>query len=606
MESPADAAAAENPFSQVVFNDIPRSYPPSTPITCRFTLNAAFQPQSRDWVGIFKVGWSTAKDYHTFVWVEPNQDMEGQEAVMRQAVFKEYYLPKDEMEFYQFCYADSTGQVRGASTPFCFKTPEGQSMDSSPDDDLMVITTQEQVEQGMHEKAELQNELDRKREENAALKSDLQKKEQEADILKGQSEQKEKENSCLVKELEEIKELNKNLQSTLEQQLQEMESVKEELLVQTKQAEIQEQDAAEQKKLISSYDEASRRSQKQTQEKYDQAVLKINQLKEERQELRDKVDVQSEEMSQLRSKFRERERELLKAKDSNQLLQVDLRSSERDNERLTAELQRLQGIAYNIEDMKRANQELNRELLQLGTQQDSPQDDLRVQCQTLVNQLQDTQEKLAAEKGETRKAKARMESLEQELMQARKQLDTVLMTCDQEQRKSSKFELQLRDALEAIADKEGLIEEKEHLMRLVKHENEEVIIENQNLRSDIEGLRRVYSDLHAAQAADSLQVQPDTNSPGRDTSASHEQQQQQQLQQETPDQLDNLYENIESLAEAAEETLVCCHCRERFPGITPDELEQHQESHRVCPFCTMICDNMEQSVFEDHVYSHEL
>ena len=35
-----------------------------------------------------QVGWSSAKEYHTFVWVEPCQDADGQQTVMRQAVFK--------------------------------------------------------------------------------------------------------------------------------------------------------------------------------------------------------------------------------------------------------------------------------------------------------------------------------------------------------------------------------------------------------------------------------------------------------------------------------------------------------------------------------------
>lgn len=54
----AAAAAADSPtstYSQVVFVDIPHSYPPSTQVTCCYTLNAAFQPNPRDWVGIFKV-----------------------------------------------------------------------------------------------------------------------------------------------------------------------------------------------------------------------------------------------------------------------------------------------------------------------------------------------------------------------------------------------------------------------------------------------------------------------------------------------------------------------------------------------------------------------
>lgn len=51
---------------------------------------------------------------------------------------------------------------------------------------------------------------------------------------------------------------------------------------------------------------------------------------------------------------------------------------------------------------------------------------------------------------------------------------------------------------------------------------------------------------------------------------------------------------------------MCRHCQESFPFITQVELEQHEQSHRICPFCLMVCDDMDQSVFEDHVYSHEL
>lgn len=53
---PAAADASASTFSQVVFTDIPHSYPPSTTVTCRYTYSTAFQPNSRDWVGIFKVG----------------------------------------------------------------------------------------------------------------------------------------------------------------------------------------------------------------------------------------------------------------------------------------------------------------------------------------------------------------------------------------------------------------------------------------------------------------------------------------------------------------------------------------------------------------------
>lgn len=599
MEGSTDPKACT--FSQVVFTDTPYSYPPATPVTCCYTLNDAFQPNPRDWVGIFKVGWSTTKDYHTFVWVEPCLDVVGHESATRQAVFKEYYLPKDEIEFYQFCYVDSTGQVRGASTPFCFKSPVEQSIESSSDDDLLVITTQEQVEQSVREKAELQRELDQIREQNETLKNDLQDKQQEAASLKGQNEQQEKEMSQLVKEMDQIKEQNENLKSTLQQQQKETDSLKEEMTQMTKQMEIQ-CDAAEQKARSQSLssDGDSRQNETHAQEKYDRAVMKINLLKEEREELRGRVDAQTVDIVMLNSKIREQERELFKTKDSIQLLQVDLQSSEKEKERLFAELQRQQSLTYNMDDLKRENQELCRRLSQQEEQQNCPDEDLSVRCQTLASQLQEAQAKLATEKEEKKHTKRQAECLDRELLHVREQLEKVISSREQAELTSGKQELLLREAHEVIADKDSIIEEKEHLIVLLRQEQEELAKENHNLMSDIEGLRKVYAELQAVPPTESPHMQPDNTSPADTTSAPHDWQ-----QQETPEHSENLYENIGCAADQ-EESLVCCHCQESFPCITREELEQHEQSHRVCPFCTMICDNMEQSVFEDHVYGHEL
>lgn len=55
--------------------------------------------------------------------------------------------------------------------------------------------------------------------------------------------------------------------------------------------------------------------------------------------------------------------------------QVDLQSSEKEKEKLSAELHRL---TFNTDEVKRENQELSRRLSQQETQQSSTDDDLRV------------------------------------------------------------------------------------------------------------------------------------------------------------------------------------------------------------------------------------
>ena len=50
-------------------------------------------------------------------------------------------LPKDDGEFYQFCYVTSKGFVRGASTPFQFKHPTVNDFVGIEVGDMMIIKT---------------------------------------------------------------------------------------------------------------------------------------------------------------------------------------------------------------------------------------------------------------------------------------------------------------------------------------------------------------------------------------------------------------------------------------------------------------------------------
>ncbi len=56
-------------------------------------------------------------------------------------------LPKDDGEFYQFCYVSSSGHVRGASTPFQFKRPSSDDFVEieDEDNDMMIIKSKSRV-----------------------------------------------------------------------------------------------------------------------------------------------------------------------------------------------------------------------------------------------------------------------------------------------------------------------------------------------------------------------------------------------------------------------------------------------------------------------------
>ncbi|XP_070975065.1 calcium-binding and coiled-coil domain-containing protein 2-like isoform X8 [Oncorhynchus clarkii lewisi] len=591
MESFETAANMElsTNFSQVVFQEIPNSYVSNVALTCCYTLTAAIQPNPRDWVGIFKVGWSTTKDYHTFVWVEPSLDLIGLEPVRKQVLFTAYYLPKDDSAFYQFCYVDSTGQVRGASTPFCFKTPGEQSTDCSLENDLLVIITQEKVEQREREKEELVMELGKLKEQNETLRSALKEQQQEIDHLKEQVEKSEREKEELTMELGLLKEQNETLTCALKEQQQEIDHLKEskeELVQLVSKLEQQQQNTREHEELAQnakSMDESQRGQESLTTicEKYEQALIKIKQLKKERKELKGQIEVQSVEIAPLSPRLKESEQESHKLKDHIQLLQVDLQSSEKEKEKLSAALHRVCGVTHDLQDLKTGNKALRRSLSEQEQQPLQMVDsDWKEQYQALLGQLEEAQTLLHKELQASNNTRKRAEQAERELEELKECMESTAMTSDQTKQKSSKLEMQLSELNE-------IIEEKENMAEIAKVEKEELSRENQDLKRDIERLRKEFDDVQAAPVP---MQHPNPYGSSTDPTPNKD-------PYETPGTATNLEEEL---------SLECRHCHESFPGITQDELELHEHSHRVCPFCMLICDGMEQALYEDHVYSHEV
>ncbi|XP_071433230.1 calcium-binding and coiled-coil domain-containing protein 2 [Pithys albifrons albifrons] len=186
-------------FSQVIFNNVEKFYIPGGDVTCHYTLTQNITPRGKDWVGIFRVGWKTIREYYTFLWAPLPAAAPSDSVVQQQIQFKAYYLPKDD-EYYQFCYVDQDGVVRGASVPFQFR--------AETEDDILVVTTQGEVEE-----IELQNKnLHKENEELKASCANLQKQNME-----------------LQEELKKTQELQKSLESlrsNMENLEQELNSLK--------------------------------------------------------------------------------------------------------------------------------------------------------------------------------------------------------------------------------------------------------------------------------------------------------------------------------------------------------------------------------------------
>ncbi|XP_076865556.1 tax1-binding protein 1 homolog A isoform X2 [Brachyhypopomus gauderio] len=247
-------------FAHVIFQNVGKSFLPQAALECSYTLTPFIIPHPKDWVGIFKVGWSSARDYYTFLWSPLPENYTEGSTVHTTLVFQGYYVPRSDGEFYQFCYVTHTGEIRGASTPFQFRsaTPTAEDLLTVEDDgnsDILVVTTKtgllevqkecremqtaeaqlglweesqarvKQLEQDLLEvaqRAELrETELDCLRDrltcERDALQAQLKNQREERELYKSHIRSAELENTKLSAELQMLKAVELNREVTIAQ-----------------------------------------------------------------------------------------------------------------------------------------------------------------------------------------------------------------------------------------------------------------------------------------------------------------------------------------------------------------------------------------------------
>ncbi|XP_051968620.1 calcium-binding and coiled-coil domain-containing protein 2 [Xyrauchen texanus] len=534
-------------FSQVVFNDVPPSYPPNTAVTCRYTLTGGLQPNPRDWIGIFKVGWNSTTMYLCYVWVEPCLDHVGFEPVLQHVVFKESNLLKDDGEFYQFCYVDSSGRVKGASTPFCFQKAEETSLDCSLEKDILVVTTQEQAEKMEKEKEEYVKEINSLKELNEILRKELDERLHEI--------------CCLRISLDDLK-----IKDKLETPLSDVQN-------------YNSTEEVNKEQPLSNLPSLSN-----LQEKYEKAVQKINMLKGEKAELRQKVELQEAEALKQNTVLKETEQKYYKLQDCVQLLQVDMQSSRKDNEKLHAEIQELIKVKKTLEDLRDENKGLHASISVRGGEENNKE----VQIQAILTQLTEARRLLHGEMQNCKEANRRAEGAERELKEVKKELAEMAVNLA-EGEKISQIQAQLHGAQDKIYE----------MAETSRLDRETLIEKNEKLQAEVEKLRKALFDYQLASVASISEQLPNPQSPPATANT----------QEQTYTTDSHYYESIDDLTGDPTGTenkmRVCQHCQESFPRISEDELAQHEQSHKVCPFCTLICDDWEQQAFEDHVYSHE-
>uniref|UniRef100_A0A4W6FLJ6 Calcium binding and coiled-coil domain 1a n=1 Tax=Lates calcarifer TaxID=8187 RepID=A0A4W6FLJ6_LATCA len=130
---------------RVEFRNVGCSYFPQSRVDCHYTLSSEHNWASNDWIGLFKVGWSSVKEYHTFVWASAPADYQEGTDVNCCVHFQASYLPKPSSQEYEFVYVDAKGEVCSRSSKFTFCAPK-------PLEDLVTLEEEphgEEVGTGM-------------------------------------------------------------------------------------------------------------------------------------------------------------------------------------------------------------------------------------------------------------------------------------------------------------------------------------------------------------------------------------------------------------------------------------------------------------------------
>ncbi|XP_061617158.1 tax1-binding protein 1 homolog A isoform X1 [Phyllopteryx taeniolatus] len=417
-------------FSHVIFQNVGKSFLPQAPLECRYIVTTYITPHPKDWVGIFKVGWSTARDYYTFLWSPmPENYVPGSSSVHMTVVFQGYYVPKSDGEFYQFCYVTHSGDIRGASTPFQFRsaTPTEELLTVSEDDsnsDILVVTTKtgllERVEEAQQERRDLlqamrllQEEKQQLQEEQKRLSREREQERETCCLLRTHNQELLRSSQCLSEDREEVR-------RRLTEATDRVRQLEEDLLGVTQ-----------------------RGLQKET----------------ELDRLRDRLKKLTAERDSLES-------QLKKEKDERDFYKAHLRSTELENTKLSAELQMLKAVELNREVTIAQFQEELERLRSCVAQRDSLEKELltlkadKAELARVREQLRQAEEQLAASRqqaallaSELRDSASARDHSMTELYRARLEADKLRASLADAQAECQRMESQL-DRMRSSAHKE--------------------------------------------------------------------------------------------------------------------------------------------------------
>ncbi|XP_078519613.1 tax1-binding protein 1 isoform X5 [Lissotriton helveticus] len=449
LSSPDDAMQTSN-FAHVIFQSVAKSYLPHTQLECHYTLTPNIQPNQKDWVGIFKVGWSTARDYYTFLWSPLPENYVAESTVNCVLSFQGYYLPNDDGEFYQFCYVTHKGEIRGASTPFQFRTSspieELLTMEDEGQSDMLVVTTK-----------------------TALLEIRMEK---------------------TLKEKEELLKLTAVLEKETAQLRQQVERLENELLHEKdKYSQLQNEH-----KVLFQTSETFKNENEELKLKFGETNSKVLQLEEDIMTVTQKAITKETELDSLKDKLKKAllEKEQLECqlkieKDEKDLYKVHLKNTEIENTKLITEVQTLKTMDANRENMITHYKE------EVGRLQMCMADKEKLQRDIILNSS--NKEDATFLKEQLRRAEEQIQGSRQESVLMARELSDVVNMRDKTMSdlhiarlENDKVKKQLAEAVAELKSRE--IQVAKSKLAVLKQEKETVnSLVEQELRREVEDLK---------------------------------------------------------------------------------------------------------------------
>lgn len=504
-------------------------YFPQSRVECHYSLSSQHTWASNDWIGLFKAGWRSVRDYHTFVWaLAPAGYQEGTD-VNCCVHFHVSYLPNPSSQQYQFVYVDGKGGMCSQSPLFTFAAPK-------PLEDLVTLEEGTQGEEGDMDmllvvpRAEL---LQGRLQECLRERAELLHAREAADMARGRDRERHKvTREAWERGRQQLEDAAAVLREELRQardKMEEMEREQEEVqasvesLAQEKSALLADKEASEQQ--IRQLEEdiktlAQRTVERETEvERMKERAKKMAALRREEDDDRKAVQAKLEqteaelrslaaEFRGLRSALAQRDTQALQLRDAIATLTHKLHAAHRKEAESEASLSEAQAVRGRLGASERLAESLRRELSTAVAQRDHGQGELhqaRLQAAQLTLQLADAS--LALREGRADWAQDR-QSLQRAADRDRAGLDKLNGEMQQmeeklqeERMEREKAEVELGREKDCnrvqLGETRRELQELKASLRVAQKEKEQMLIERQELMeymSQLEQRMEVVAD----------------------------------------------------------------------------------------------------------------